>query len=161
MDPEEGKRKYWKFSVAFVAMIFLAVGSVIAWRMYQTNERAENLRRLAQQVEREQEALYQKQLADTYGGKTPQETLRLYIEAVEKGDYELASRYFVIEKQEGELESFKKATNDFIDEYNDLLNQAARNKGNYTTDGNYFSIDKPILVRMIKYPSGVWKIIEI
>jgi hypothetical protein len=37
--------------------------------------------------------------ADTYGGETPEETLELFIEALEAGDYELASRYFVPEKQ--------------------------------------------------------------
>ncbi len=33
---------------------------------------------------------------DTYGGKTPQETLNLFISALEKEDVELASRYFIL-----------------------------------------------------------------
>ena len=37
---------------------------------------------------------------DTYGGDTPEETLDLFIEALEAGDIELASKYFVVEKQE-------------------------------------------------------------
>ena len=32
--------------------------------------------------------------ADTYGGKTPQETLDLFVAALKKGDLELASKYF-------------------------------------------------------------------
>ena len=36
---------------------------------------------------------------DTYGGSTPEETLELFKKALEKGDIELASKYFVIEKQ--------------------------------------------------------------
>jgi hypothetical protein len=38
--------------------------------------------------------------ADTYGGATPEETLKLFIDALEKKDYELASKYFVVEEQE-------------------------------------------------------------
>ena len=37
--------------------------------------------------------------ADTYGGATPEETLKLFIDALEKKDYELASKYFVAEEQ--------------------------------------------------------------
>jgi len=33
---------------------------------------------------------------DTYGGKTPEETLNLFIEALKKEDLELASKYFVL-----------------------------------------------------------------
>lgn len=33
---------------------------------------------------------------DTYGGKTPQETLNLFISALEKEDIELASKYFIL-----------------------------------------------------------------
>ena len=47
--------------------------------------------------------------ADTYGGKTPQETLDMFISAVEKGDYELASKYFVVERQNKELEDLRES----------------------------------------------------
>lgn len=36
---------------------------------------------------------------DSYGGSTPEETLKLFIEALQKGDIDLASKYFVPEKQ--------------------------------------------------------------
>ena len=42
---------------------------------------------------------------DTYGGKTPEETFDLYLAALKKGDLELASKYFVVEKQKKELET--------------------------------------------------------
>lgn len=42
--------------------------------------------------------LYEKTMTeDIYGGKTPEETLAMFIEALEKGDIELASRYFVLD----------------------------------------------------------------
>ena len=41
---------------------------------------------------------YYKTLAeDTYGGKTPQETLNMFIDALEKGDIDLASKYFALD----------------------------------------------------------------
>lgn len=36
---------------------------------------------------------------DTYGGDTPEETLRLFIDALKKGDTDLAAKYFVLDKQ--------------------------------------------------------------
>jgi hypothetical protein len=42
--------------------------------------------------------LYEKTMTeDTYGGKTPEETLVMFIDALEKGDIELASKYFVLD----------------------------------------------------------------
>src|SRR3990167_11080939 len=35
--------------------------------------------------------------ADTYGGKTPRETLDMFIDALKKGDVELAAKYFELE----------------------------------------------------------------
>ncbi|QQG45491.1 MAG: hypothetical protein HYW89_00940 [Candidatus Sungiibacteriota bacterium] len=37
---------------------------------------------------------------DTFGGDTPEETLRLFIDALKKGDTDLAARYFILDKQE-------------------------------------------------------------
>ncbi len=60
--------------------------------------------------------------ADTYGGETPEETLRLFVEALEKRDFELASKYFVIENQEENLKRFPEAVqsggmNAFVNAY--------------------------------------------
>jgi hypothetical protein len=37
---------------------------------------------------------------DTYGGATPEETLQLFVDALKKGDIELAAKYYIPEKQE-------------------------------------------------------------
>lgn len=37
---------------------------------------------------------------DPYGGETPEETLRLFIDALKAGDTDLAAKYFVLDKQE-------------------------------------------------------------
>ena len=43
---------------------------------------------------------------DKYGGKTPEETFDLFITALKKEDINLASKYFVIPKQESWKKSF-------------------------------------------------------
>ena len=54
---------------------------------------------------------------DTYGGKTPEETWSLFLEALKKKDVELASKYFVPEKQGEWKEIISKTLKDkgFID----------------------------------------------
>jgi hypothetical protein len=49
-----------------------------------------------QQITRILSAKYK---ADTYGSTTPEGTLAMFIEALKKGDADLASRYFIPEKQ--------------------------------------------------------------
>ena len=51
---------------------------------------------------------------DTFGGKTPEETLELYIDALKEGDMELASKYFRLEDQEGELGELSELDEDQI-----------------------------------------------
>lgn len=53
-----------------------------------------------QRLVAEREAAYK---ADQYGGATPEETLRLFVEALEQKDYVLASKYFVVEEQNANL----------------------------------------------------------
>ena len=48
----------------------------------------------------ERKAILEARRADTYGGDTPQETLDLFIAALEKGDTDMAAKYFVVYKQE-------------------------------------------------------------
>ncbi len=53
----------------------------------------------------------QKYIDDTYGGKTPEETYSMFLEALKRKDIELASRYFVLEKQK----EYAKALNEIDD----------------------------------------------
>ncbi len=110
------------------------------------------------------EARYQ---ADTDGGKTPKETLELFIAALEKEDFELASRYFVLTKQEEWREKLAKGKEKnnlpwFVDELKiinkKLVNRDPTNELNGSKD---FGVSNEMLVTFIKYPQGVWKIKEI
>ena len=98
-SPEKPKRKYLKFIIGFLAIIILAAGGFFVWDKYFSP---------AAKINRETQKNYQKYLdwqknyekamrEDTYGGKTPEETLKMFIEALKKEDIELASKYFMIE----------------------------------------------------------------
>jgi hypothetical protein len=105
--------------------------------------------------------------ADTYGGATPEETLRLFVEALEKKDYVLASRYFVVEKQTDSLKEFhlgeQGGANIFIvDAYRNgevRLPSSVGSIGIYEIEIFPKGESTAFAVRLIKNPeSGKWKI---
>lgn len=155
-EPEKPKRK-WKIRVAFVAIIFLVIGTLIGARAYKLWKEVNDADLFAIKMEE----LKRQQEADTFGGATPYETLEMYIAAVEKGDFELASKYFVIEKQAEELNKLKISPRENVNNINNLLKQAQEEEGSYSMDKKAFSILRPIFVDFWLYPKGIWKINEI
>lgn len=121
------KSKFWKFTLMFFAVVIgifvLYVAGMWAFKAYQQWQGEKRVENLAQALKQFEADDYAKAMADTYGGKTPQETLQMYIDAVEKGDYELASKYFIGDKQEEELMSFDGASKENI---NNMLNVLRR-----------------------------------
>lgn len=63
------------------------------FNMFMEVERSER------EIERYTELMEKAYREDTYGGDTPEETLKLFTDALRVGDTELAARYFVVEKQ--------------------------------------------------------------
>jgi hypothetical protein len=158
------KPRFFKLVVSAFVALFVLVAAYAGLQAYTDWKARRGIEQLAEAIKRWEKENYERQLADTYGGKTPQETLRMYIEAVEKGDYELASKYFVIERQKKELESSNRLTKQQLQNYINLLRIALENldsNGRYNQDGRYFSIYDPIFISMIFYPNGIWKIVEI
>jgi|SRR3990172_10217389 len=162
---EKPKKTYWKFVLGFlgivVAVFVLYIAGFWLWQKYDLWQGQKGVQKLAEELKRIEEEDYQRAMADTYGGKTPQETLQMYIDAVEKGDYELASKYFIGDNQEEELRSFDGATDENINKVINLLKLSIKNNGGYSWDEKFFSIDKPLYVSFKIYPNGIWKIIEI
>ena len=76
---------------------------------------------------------------DTHGGGTPEETLQLFIDALKSGDIELASKYYIPEKQAavyGELKGVKLSGNlDFI-----AQQYSSTTAGKYIEEDRVFSI---------------------
>jgi predicted 3-demethylubiquinone-9 3-methyltransferase (glyoxalase superfamily) len=101
--------------------------------------------------------------SDIYGGKTPEETLQLYVEALKIGDMELASKYFRLEDQEKELSLYitsnkedinyfvKILENATVTSYNENFNTyelRGKNNGEDVLMANFVRIEQ----------SGLWKL---
>jgi len=152
----------WKFILGFLAIIS---ASLVIW--YLTMAYAPEARQ-AREARDYLEQLQAEYANDTYGGATPEETLELFISALEKGNIELASKYFVSEKQkewEEELEKFQK--NGLILELKQRLGVLEEKYPLVRGDSERFifeAFDKNgeliLQVDTARIPSGIWKIIE-
>ena len=80
-----------KFVAGFALIIVLVFGSIYYLNYYNSPE---------QKALRYYADLEKQYAEDTYGGKTPEETLQLFIDALKAGDIDLASKYFVVEERE-------------------------------------------------------------
>lgn len=89
---------YRKFVMMFLAIVIVAGGGYFVWDRYFSE--AGQARRMAAEQEQAYAAAEKNYLeamkSDTYGGKTPKETLDLFVSALRAGDVELASKYFLI-----------------------------------------------------------------
>lgn len=101
-----------------------------------------------------------------FGGKTPQETLKLFIAALEKNDLILAVKYFIPENREIESEDLTKLYE--IHLLGDLIKDLKSVKsGKGIDDGHYrFKIldemgQTAIELELIKNQNGFWKIISL
>jgi len=117
---------------------------------------------------------WQKQLSeDTYGGKTPQETLNMFIEALRNEDLELASKYFAPEMDEenpekmtwqGHLEYLqgmkeKGFIQRMADDLENYDNEHKFAEGRYSF--LYYNNDGTTSIQIVTHfneNSGVWKI---
>lgn len=61
-----------------------------------------DVRKVDRAVDRFQGSLEEPYKKDIYGGKTPEETWTLYVDALKRGDIDLASKYFAVNRQEEE-----------------------------------------------------------
>ena len=107
---------------------------------------------------------------DIYGGKTPEETLKLFVEALKKEDVELASKYFMLD-DEGSRERWVERLGELKEKK--LLEQMAEDIEKkakpdlesrlYESDFNFVvlkedgSIGAEINMELNKF-SGLWKI---
>ena len=99
---------------------------------------------------------------DKWGGKTPEETVRLFTEAVKKGDFELASKYGREEEIKAKLERLKS------DNKLDVLINGLENgklEENQGFGGDSFDLriiddgEKYLILSLYKSDGGTWKIV--
>lgn len=118
----------WKFLGIFIAIV--AGSAAIAYMAVFFSPEARQERAMAD--------LLEQYANDTYGGETPEETLSLFIKALEAGDVELASKYAILDNQQHLLEELKiSKKNGFLDEYIDILTDSTKRKS-YNKDLNYY-----------------------
>ena len=78
-------------------ILYLALIGPELWRSYKWQKAVDNY----------EEAMRKPYKEDIYGGKTPEETWSMFLDALKKGDIDLASKYFAVEKQEEMKEKFQ------------------------------------------------------
>lgn len=87
----------WVKPAVFLSVfVIFVVGGFTTWTKVlspEARENRENREKLVEFMNLVNEA-EERQRNDQYGGKTPEETLQLFVVALEKGDLELASKYF-------------------------------------------------------------------
>ncbi len=101
-SPNMGTRKkVWTVAIA-VGVLIILIGGWFVWANYLSPD-AEGERKLQENLDKYTGYIntYEAAMkADTYGGKTPQETLKMFIDALKKGDIDLASKYFALDTNE-------------------------------------------------------------
>ena len=83
-----GRKKLFLFAGIFLVIVMLACVFTYGVAWYKDPVR---------QYAKQQRIIEDAYRNDTYGGKTPQETLDMFIEALKAGDVELASKYFMLD----------------------------------------------------------------
>ena len=147
-------------SLAGVGAVIL-IGAGVLFFIQYLNEK-ESPEKKAEEAMRQIEKAYRE---DPYGGITPEETLQLFIDALRKGDIELASRYFMIEDQSAELEYLRELKTS--DSLANIIRDADRLEL-VKNDGEkaFFTIvneNKVVEVEVImgRFKNGRWKILEL
>lgn len=170
------KGKFWKFFIGLVVLVVLGAVIFFVWSGYFSPE-ARQARNTQQNYEKYlawEKAYGDAMREDTYGGKTPEETLRMFIDALKKGDIELASKYFMLDTSEKSPDyltrrNIEEALRDKqkkgeIEGLVILVESAISNPGTSLYEGDFeFSIEENgevisnINMGLNKY-SNVWKI---
>lgn len=154
------KEKIFKIlKKAIICFSALYLGVVLGYNLFywQHQRKAENIQKKIKEI------LTKPYLEDTYGGKTPQETFDMFLEALEKGDIELASNYFVLDRREKlkkELEEI--VEKGYLDELiNDLLQAKLEQSpilGSYRFILEHEKGGYKVYVPLDQNINGIWKI---
>lgn len=103
---------------------------------------------------------------DPYGGDTPEETLRLFIEALKTGDTELAAKYFILEKQQEWREDLAKIKEKGL--LDEMINDLGREKYKYSISNKQIGFDVAneqkeaiMSILTVKGSNDKWKILDL
>jgi N-acetylneuraminic acid mutarotase len=111
-------------------ILYLILMGPELWRSYKWQKAVDDY----------EEAMRKPYKEDIYGGKTPEETWQMFLDALKKGDIDLASKYYDVEHQENgkiKLEELKNSAKlqNWIRELETLekdQNQSSQNRAYYS-----------------------------
>lgn len=152
-----------------LVLLLLLGGGIIILLSYfsspgkQVRHYTKRLTTLQQEIQKQKEQSER----DIYGDKTPKGTYQLFVNALQKSNIDLASKYFVLSKQEQYkklLQSIKehKGWEQMVTDLTSSLN----NKGKYQDKSNYLLevTDKNnnliTTVHLVAATNSLWKITE-
>ena len=139
--------------IAVMGVLLLLVVQYFRYRNSPEYQVTQNLKNLEKQY-----------AEDPYGGDTPEETLRLFVDALKTGDTELAAKYFVLDKQQEWREDLAKI------EEKGLLDEMVRDLEKATLkindDAAFYTLlrDDGFESQLVMHKSslnGKWKITEL
>ncbi|OGZ99803.1 MAG: hypothetical protein A3C07_02195 [Candidatus Sungbacteria bacterium RIFCSPHIGHO2_02_FULL_47_11] len=152
-----------KFLIAAGVIVLLGTAALYAIREWRYRNDPEY------QVVKNFQELERRYAEDQYGGETPEETLRLFIDALKKEDVDLATKYFVIDEQKkwrNELLIIKEKG--LLDEMvKDLERPREKKPLIENTDNrfNYFIYNDDnilaVVIDIARGPNGKWKILDL
>ena len=96
----------WIVGVIVVILAFLWFLGAYGYQI-QNYFMAQRQEKHVAEIERQKAEILQAQKNDSYGGKTPEETLTMYIDALKAGDIELASKYYEVSPENPQLQVIK------------------------------------------------------
>lgn len=148
------------FLLGALALAFIGFGALLGIRYFEKSrnseqsEAAEQLKRLGQEARN-----------DPYGGITPEETLQLFIDALKKGDVDIASKYFVFDEQD----KFRKILVNIKNKGNldKMIDDLRKSKLSQRDDKAYVTLTdekRVVISEMVMYRSEEnhrWKISEL
>ncbi len=149
---------WWRhWSVVFILAM---LAGLVIWSMLNLGSWLHDLQdqRAAAAIQKQLDKLYRE---DKYGAKTPEGTFDLFISALESSDVELASKYFVLNKQAAWLKTLSEYENkallsDFVAELKNIKNTWKKGQEDKQTIEFYYNTQN--VTKFEKYPSGIWKI---
>lgn len=146
-----------KFLFGAIAIVAVGVGVLFAIDYLRYQKSPEY------QAQKEAEQIKKEYAEDPYGGDTPEETLRLFIDALKQGDTDLAAKYFVLDKQEQWREDLSQIQEKgLLDEMvRDLEREKERKDIGDDKSNVYIYNNENILainITLIKNQGGKWKL---
>lgn len=146
-----------KYAGAIAGLVILAALVLLAIDYYEYRKSPEyEARKIVKQLEEEERN-------DPYGGSTPEETLHLLANALEKGAIDLAAKYFLLEQQAKWLENFRVAKeNNHLDLYVNEVKEASDGKEIFAKHYLYTITEKGVATFSISLvfneKSSRWKV---